>query len=90
MLCSAKFRGRTKLARACQTRRCAHTQELLSIDSWDTGAIDARQRELSNWVFDIWHFPSEEAPAEPAEAPAGEAPVQEDAAALEQLPEAPA
>lgn len=66
------------------------TQELLSIDSWDTAAIDERQRELSNWVFDIWHFPGEKAPAEPAEAPAGETPVQEDAAALEQLPDAPA
>lgn len=29
------------------------TQELLSIDIWDTAAIDARQRELSKGVFDI-------------------------------------
>jgi hypothetical protein len=66
------------------------TQELLSIDTWDTAAIDERQRELSNWVFDIWHFPGEEAPAEHAEAPAREAPAQDVAAELEQLPEVPA
>jgi hypothetical protein len=66
------------------------TQELLSIDTWDTAAIDKRQRELSNWVFDIWHFPGEKAPAEHAEAPAGEAPAQDVAAELKQLPEVPA
>ena len=53
-------------------------------------AIDERQRELSNWVFDIWHFPGEEAPAEHAEAPAGEASAQDAAAELEQLREVPA
>ena len=66
------------------------TQELLSIESWDAGAIDERQRELSNWVFDIWNVPDEAAPPEQTEAPAGEAPAEDEAAALEELPEVPA
>jgi hypothetical protein len=65
------------------------TQGLLSIGIWDTAAIDERQGELSKWVFEVWHFPGEEATSEPAEAPAEEAPVQDDAAVLEQLPEVP-
>jgi hypothetical protein len=65
------------------------TQELLSIDSWDARAIDKGQRELSKWVFDIWHFPGEEAPAEAVETPVEAAAAQDDAAALEQLPKMP-
>jgi len=65
------------------------TQELVSIDSWDTAAIDTRQRELNAWVFDIWHFPGEQAPAEETEAPVEESSAQSGAATLEQLPEVP-
>ena len=39
------------------------TKDLLAIDAWDTAAIEKRQRELSEWVFDIWKFPGEAAPA---------------------------
>jgi hypothetical protein len=63
------------------------TKELLDLNMWDTAAIDERQRELSTWVFDIWHFPGESAP----EAEAGvatEAP-EDEAAELEQLPDVP-
>ena len=40
------------------------TKELMAIGSWDLAAIDARQLELSGWVFDIWQFPGEVAPDE--------------------------
>jgi hypothetical protein len=65
------------------------TQELLALDGWNSDAIDERQRELSNWVFEIWHFPGETAPTDGgavAEAPSAE----EEATALEQLPDVPA
>jgi Protein of unknown function (DUF1524)/Protein of unknown function DUF262 len=38
------------------------TKELLPLDTWDMTAIDTRQIELSNWAFDLWKFPGEEAP----------------------------
>jgi hypothetical protein len=63
------------------------TKELLDLNVWDTAAIDERQRELSNWVFDIWHFPGEGAPEVPAEV-AAEVP-EDNAAELEQLPDVP-
>jgi hypothetical protein len=69
------------------------TRELLPVGTWDTPAIEKRQRELSEWVFDIWKFPGEaarakeEGPKLEAEAePPGEA----ETAALDQLPEVPA
>lgn len=69
------------------------TRELLAIDTWDTAAIEERQRELSEWVFDIWRFPSEAAPTEVQEqatVPETATPEEEpDAAALDQLPEVP-
>ncbi len=43
------------------------TKDLLSVDVWDAAAIDARQRELSTYTFDIWKFPGEVAP--PVEEP---------------------
>jgi hypothetical protein len=68
------------------------TQELLPLDSWDTDAVGERQRELSNWVFEVWHFPGEAAPVEAEEA-LPQAPVaasaEDEAADLEQLPEVP-
>lgn len=63
------------------------TKELLDLNAWDTAAIDERQRELSKWVFDIWHFPSEGAPEAQAEVAAE--PPEDDAAELEQLPDVP-
>ncbi|MFN0152836.1 MAG: DUF262 domain-containing protein [Gaiella sp.] len=69
------------------------TQELLTRDTWDTAAIEDRQRELSTWIFDIWKFPGEAPPAKPAvkmvEA-ASELAAEDEAAALDQLPEVPA
>jgi hypothetical protein len=72
------------------------TKELLPVNTWDTAAIDERQGELSQWVFDIWKFPGETPPAkmpEPtAEAVVGDAQKADDdeAAVLDQLPEVPA
>ena len=63
------------------------TQELLTLDEWDTQEIDKRQRELSEWVFEIWKFPGE-APPEPEAEP--EMAAEPEAAALDQLPEVPA
>jgi hypothetical protein len=67
------------------------TKELLTLGTWNTTAIDERQRELSEWVFDIWKFPGETPPAKPA-AEAGETAetAEADTAALDELPEVPA
>lgn len=43
------------------------TKDLMSVDAWDAAAIDARQRELSSYAFDIWKFPGEATP--PTEEP---------------------
>jgi hypothetical protein len=59
------------------------TKELLALEGWDAAAIDARQDELSNWVFAIWNFPGETAPEA---APAG---TDDGATELDQLPEVP-
>ncbi len=69
------------------------TKELLSLDTWDTEAIAKRQRELSDWIVDIWEFPGEMPPAMPdAEAgePEPETAEETGTAALDQLPEVPA
>jgi hypothetical protein len=69
------------------------TQELLTLDTWDTDAINERQRELSEWVFNIWKFPGEQPPTEPT-TQAAQAELESvgpsDMASLEQLPEVPA
>jgi hypothetical protein len=65
------------------------TKELLARDAWDAAAIDERQRELSNWIFEIWSFPGEAAPT-PVEPGQGELAVEASEADLEQLPEVPA
>ena len=39
------------------------TKELLAYDEWTPATIESRQAELSEWVFEIWHFPGEAAPA---------------------------
>jgi Protein of unknown function (DUF1524) len=65
------------------------TQELLALDAWNSAAIDERQSGLSKWIFEIWHFPGETPPPTDGGAVA-EAPfAEDDAAALEQLPEVP-
>jgi hypothetical protein len=68
------------------------TQELLTLDKWDTEEIEKRQRELSEWVFEIWRFPREAPPPKPPkaiEAEPGTA-AELETAALDQLPEVPA
>ncbi len=68
------------------------TKELLTLNTWDTAAIDKRQAELSDWVFAIWKFPGEARPAKPdrqPEAPEPE-PADETETAVDQLPEVPA
>ena len=68
------------------------TQELLTLDKWDTQEIETRQRELSEWVFEIWKFPGEAAPPKPVEAVEAEpeTAAEPQTAALDQLPEVPA
>jgi hypothetical protein len=67
------------------------TKELLTLETWDTDAIDERQRELSKWVFEIWKFPGEVPPPEPdAKAVEGEKDAESQDAALDELPEVPA
>jgi len=61
------------------------TKELLALDTWDTTAIESRQRELSQWVFDIWRFPGEEGPPAVETEPANEA----GTLVPDQLPEIP-
>jgi hypothetical protein len=68
------------------------TQELLVLDNWDPDAINDRQRELSQWVFDIWKFPGEAPPSAPAPKPAETTPeiaTEAEMASLDQLPEVP-
>ncbi|HKI85444.1 MAG TPA: HNH endonuclease family protein, partial [Thermoanaerobaculia bacterium] len=80
----------TKKKQAYEASDILMTQELLGLDDWTLEAIDKRQRELSSWVFGIWHFPGEEQPTLPTEH--GEAEQQEEAepeAGPEQLPEVP-
>jgi uncharacterized protein with ParB-like and HNH nuclease domain len=62
------------------------TKELLAHDVWDAAAVESRQKELSNWAFQIWHFPGEEPPADD-QAVAGSA--EEPEVAPDQLPETP-
>lgn len=60
------------------------TKELLARDTWDAAAVDERQRELSNWIFEIWSFPGE-APPTPVEPGQRELAVEASEADLEQL-----
>lgn len=69
------------------------TKELLKLTRWDTSVISERQTELSEWVFDIWHFPGEARPKQEAEsvphsaaAPTG---VEAEEQAPDELPEVP-
>jgi len=64
------------------------TRELLAIDAWNVAAINERQRELSTWAFDIWHFPDEAPPSAISVEDAGTS-AEDDSAVLEQLPEVP-
>jgi hypothetical protein len=52
----------TKKARAYQPSDIVMTKELAELSTWDTDAVNARQAELSNWIFGIWGFPEERAP----------------------------
>ena len=66
------------------------TQELLPLDHWDPEAINKRQRELSQWAFEIWKFPGETPPAATAVADGESASVdQEETPSLDELPEVP-
>lgn len=62
------------------------TKELMAIEAWDAAAIDQRQHELSNWVFDIWNFPGEAPPSAEGDEEGAAA----DDAQLDQLPDVPA
>jgi len=53
----------TKKEQGYQSSDLLLTNELLPIDVWDVGAIDARQVELSSWICGIWTFPGEDAGA---------------------------
>jgi hypothetical protein len=83
----------TKKAQAYEQSDILMTKELLAWDDWNAEAIDARQQELANWAFDIWHFPGEVSPEPPP--PGNDETVSEEQQALdleaapEQLPEVP-
>ena len=47
----------TKKGQGCKSSELSLTSELLPIDGWDVGAIDARQVELSNWIGGIGPSP---------------------------------
>jgi hypothetical protein len=55
----------TKKAQGYGSSDLVLTKELLTYDTWNSATIDARQQELSNWVFDVWKFPGEAAPSPP-------------------------
>jgi hypothetical protein len=83
----------TKKAKGYASSDLVMTKELLAVDAWDRAAIEKRQRELSDWAFNIWSFPGEPRPESPSPAPAeAEEPAANDfdVASLEQLPETPA
>lgn len=67
------------------------TKELMAFEAWDTRTIDARQEELSTWVFDIWKFPNEAAPEASAveDVASAIANNEADAQVLDELPEVP-
>lgn len=67
------------------------TKELLKYEDWGTAEVDARQAELSNWVFCIWKFPGEtwEAADSAAEVNTATASAEDETALLEQLPDTP-
>jgi hypothetical protein len=75
----------TKKAKGYAGSDILMTQELLEIATWDKDAIEERQRELTAWAFEIWHFPGEEPPVAGPNEPAADA-----VADLEQLPDVPA
>lgn len=68
------------------------TQELLTLDLWDTDAISERQRELSTWAFDIWKLPDEAPPRMPhaKKTKTDVATAAQTDTTLDQLPEVPA
>ena len=68
------------------------TKELLIFDDWNATLVDIRQWKLSEWVFDIWKFPGEQAPTDKsAEIASKKAPsvVQDDSESPDSLPEVP-
>lgn len=84
----------TKREKGYQPSDLVLTKELLAYDEWDTAAVDARQRELSDWVFDIWKFPGETPPPstlQSAATPGNEAgtPASDETQSPDSLPEVP-
>lgn len=78
----------TKKQKAYSDSDILMTKDLLARDHWDTAGVDDRQKELSRWAFEIWHFPGEAPPpGEPAQAPLQGGPESE--AAPDQLPDVP-
>lgn len=89
----------TKKDKAYRDSDIIMTRELVERDTWDTTAIEERQRQLSEYALQIWNFPSETSPAATeerrtsrtdGEPPAGVdlRPVAEEEA-VDQLPEVP-
>ncbi len=75
----------TKKERGYKGSDILMTRELSKYDVWDTAAIDARQVELSQWIFDLWKFPKEVPPLHVVVAEDADG----DVAVLDQLPEVP-
>jgi Protein of unknown function DUF262/Protein of unknown function (DUF1524) len=55
----------TKKKKAYEPSDILMTKELVAIDAWDEDAVVERQREMSDWAFNIWSFPGETSPSIP-------------------------
>jgi hypothetical protein len=53
----------TKKDKAYRDSDIIMTRELVERDTWDTTAIEERQRQLSEYALQIWNFPGETSPA---------------------------
>jgi Protein of unknown function DUF262/Protein of unknown function (DUF1524) len=65
-----------KKEKAYESSDILMTKELLPLDTWDEDAVAERQREMSEWAFDIWSFPGETAPQEASSEGGGAATVE--------------
>lgn len=66
------------------------TKELFAYEEWTPENVEARQLQMSEWVFSIWNFPGEVSPGGGREAPADLVEQNDaDAQLLDELPEVP-
>lgn len=78
----------TKKANGYSSSDILMTKELMTRTAWDPAAVEERQRELSSWIFEIWHFPGETPPQ--GDSGSGESNADAPEIVLDELPEVPA